>query len=337
MKILKEKLIEKLEHAPKKFKIVLMPHLCIDNFVHYGESYESFIGKFENIVRQGGGNLSIEHTLHIGGKAANCASALASLGVQTYLIAKTNELGCKLLEHFFEGKDIDLSHVSKDGDLAYTTIMEFEGANVMLSDPGSVSQFGSKYLTDRDERSIKEADIVSISDWGLNEKGTELAKHVFSLVKEEKKGKTFFDPGDPSPKGKSVKEEIRKLVTWVIEKGLVDILSVNEDEVKRYGGIDYLRKKARVDLHTNDYARSFYGDGETEKIPTFDIQPKRLTGAGDAWNAGDMLGEGMGLSGELRLLLANAVAAYYISDSEGRHPGREELKKFLEEESLKKV
>lgn len=72
-------------------------------------------------------------------------------------------------------------------------------------------------------------------------------------------------------------------------------------------------------------------------MPAFDIQPKRLTGAGDAWNAGDMFGEVIGLSDDLRLMLANAVTAYYISDPERRHPAKRDLIRFLDEVPLKPV
>jgi ribokinase len=344
MREMKEELIEKLkEKITKEFKIVLMPHFCVDNIIQYKETYGSFTKKLEKIVNRGGGNLVIKQDLQRGGKAANCASALASLGFPPYLIVKTNELGYKLLEYFFAKKDVILSHVSKGGELAFTTAIELKGANIMISYPGSVSKFGPKDLTDKDKKLIREADIVSISDWGINEKGTYLTKYVFNVIKKEGKGKTFFDPGDSSPKGNKEKAEIERLLKEILAKGMVDILSVNEDEVKRYGrvanfrmAIDYLRKMTRVDLHTKDYARSFSKDKETERIPTFEVQPKRLTGAGDAWNAGDIFGELMGLSDNLRLMLANAVAAYYISEPKGNHPTREDLIKFLEVASFKK-
>ncbi|SNQ59226.1 carbohydrate kinase family protein [Candidatus Methanoperedens nitratireducens] len=345
MNVIKEELIEKLaESTPTEFKIVVMPHFCIDSSVRYEDNCKSFIRKFKNIAGRGGGNIIVKQSLLRGGKAANCASALLSLGVRTYLITRTDEIGYKLLEYFFKGKDADLSYVSKDGELASSTAIELRGTNVMLSDPGSLSQFGPECLTEKEEKLIREADLVCVSDWGLNKKGTELAEHVFGIVKEEKEGKTFFDPGDPSPKEGDVEEEIERMVSRILSEGLVDIISVNEDEVKRYGkkdnlsrAINHLRQVVRVDLHTEDYVRTFYKDRETGEIPAFDIQPKRLTGAGDAWNAGDIFGEIIGLSDDLRLMLANAVAAYYISDPEGKHPTRRDLMKFLDGASLKSI
>ncbi|MFO7966671.1 MAG: carbohydrate kinase family protein [Archaeoglobaceae archaeon] len=331
------KLIKELgQWSPGDLKIVVMPHFCVDCSVKYEGGHTSFVEKLEVIRKQEGGNIIVDQSMFLGGKAANCASALASLGLNTHLIARTSELGYKLLKYFTGGK-VDISHVIKDGKLAITTAIELPGSNIMLSDPGSLSNFGPDHLSARDEELVQEADFVCISDWGLNCRGTELAKHVFEKVKEGKgkKGKTYFDPGDPSPKAR-VEQEISALVELLMN-GLVDIFGVNEDELLRYGqtnephrAVDFLSKMTRVDFHTKDHVASFQRDGETGKVPTFNVEPLRLTGAGDAWNAGNILGDAMGLSSELRLVLANAVAAYYISNPHGVHPGIEELIEFLE-------
>jgi ribokinase len=301
----------------------------MDNYVHFGEGVESFVNKIKDLASQGGGNLALAQHLNIGGKAANCASALSALGLRPSLIAKTDELGYRMLQHMVEGRNIDISHVSSDGSLAFTTAIELEGANIMLSDQGSLADFGPDYLTEKDLELIEKADFVCISDWGLNRKGTELARHVFDLVKTKGKGKTFFDPGDPSPKKDKIDEEIECMIKDILEEGLVDILSVNEDEVERYGGLDELRQLCRVDLHTDTFSASYHREKESKQIPAFDVMPRRLTGAGDAWNAGDILGDALGLADELRLLLANAAAGFYISSSDGKHPQRRELTELI--------
>ncbi|MFP3945587.1 MAG: carbohydrate kinase family protein [Archaeoglobaceae archaeon] len=334
-------LIKELEEwSPGKSKVVVMPHFCLDISVKYAD-YSSFMEKLEVIRKQEGGNIVVDQSMGVGGKAANCALALTSLGLQTYLIARTSELGYKLLQ-YFTGGTVDISHVSENGELAITTAIELPETNIMLSDPGSLSSFGPNYLSAKDEELLREADMVCISDWGLNDRGTELAQHVFEIVKQGKReggSKTFFDPGDPSPKAR-IQEEISSLVE-LLNTGVVDILGVNEDELLRYGqtndpqkAVDFLRKVTRVDFHTKDHVASFQRDGETGKVPTFDVEPLRLTGAGDAWNAGDILGDAMGLSGELRLILANAVAAYYISHPQRKHPGIGDLKEFLKKSEL---
>ncbi|UCF09177.1 MAG: carbohydrate kinase family protein [Thermoplasmata archaeon] len=330
IKHLKEELAGRLEvETPRKLKVVFMPHFCLDNFLHVQEKPDTFFERMKGTAAHGGGNLAVPQRMGTGGKAANCASACASLGLKAYLIAQTDELGYTLLEQLVKDGGMDISHVGRSGNLAFTTTMELAGANVMLSDPGSLARFGPERLTEEDEKLIAEADFVCISDWGLNERATELARHVFKLVRNGGCGKTFFDPGDPSPKGEGSKESIEELVNEVISQGLVDVLSVNEDEAERYGGMKKLKKHSRVDLHTTDYSVSYYDDRKTEKVPSFNVQPLRLTGAGDAWNAGDILGEVMNLPHEKRLLLANAAAGYYISDPEGRHPTMAQLREFL--------
>ena len=64
-------------------------------------------------------------------------------------------------------------------------------------------------------------------------------------------------------------------------------------------------------------------------VPTFKVKVLRATGAGDAWNAGNILGDHNGLSDECRLMLANAVSACYLSDPDGEHPTKEKLADFL--------
>jgi sugar/nucleoside kinase (ribokinase family) len=327
-------LVEKLREVTfEKWKIVIMPHFCIDNLIHIGEDYDSFERRIRAIVGQGGGNISVYQNQQVGGKAANCANALSAFGVPSYLIAKTSGVGQIILKHFFESKEVDISHVKGNGELAITSSIELDSANIMLSDSGSLSQFGPECLSEDDEKLIKEADLVCISDWGLNNQGTKLARHVFNLVKENGKGKTFFDPGDPSPKGERIEEEVRRMIKEVLGGGLVDILSLNLKEAETFGGIDFLRTITRLDLHTEEYARTFFGFRETEAQPAFSVSPLRLTGAGDAWNAGDMVGELLELSDDLRLNLANAVAAFYISNPNGNHPSVSELITFLESQS----
>jgi sugar/nucleoside kinase (ribokinase family) len=318
-----------------KWKIVIMPHFCIDNLIHYGGDYESFEQNAKEIAKQGGGNISVTQSQQVGGKAANCANTLSALGVPSFLIARTSGVGHIILKHFFSGKDVDISHVKPDGELAITSSIELDSANIMLSDSGSLSEFGPRCLTEEDEKLITEADLVCISDWGLNNQGTELASHVFKLVKENGKGKTFFDPGDPSPKGEEIGDEARRMIKEVLGEGLVDILSLNLAEAVTFGGIDFLRTMARLDLHTEEYARTYFGFRETEKQPAFSVSPLRLTGAGDAWNAGDILGELMNLPDDLRLTLAHATAAFYISDPQGKHPSLPELIKFIESQEMR--
>ncbi len=138
----------------------------------------------------------------------------------------------------------------------------------------------------------------------------------------------------------------------VLKGDLVDILSVNENEAfcyatqldanirKLVGKLKFeeLAKKsaktlanhlsARIDLHTTNFSATFTRKTETV-VPAFKVPVIRTTGAGDAWNAGNILGDAAGLSDAGRLTLANAVAAFYISNLTGLHATRKQLAKFF--------
>jgi len=145
-----------------------------------------------------------------------------------------------------------------------------------------------------------------------------------------------------------------KLVRSVLLGGIVDVFSVNENEAFLYASqlnpqIKALKKKlkrqdlarecartlarhlsARIDLHTTTFAGSFTS-GEQVIVPAFRVPVLRSTGAGDAWNAGNILGGALGLVDSCRLTLANAVAAYYISSPSAEHPDVSKLMKFCSE------
>jgi sugar/nucleoside kinase (ribokinase family) len=187
-----------------------------------------------------------------------------------------------------------------------------------------------------------------VFNWASLERwGTELAESVFGYVKEKGKAKTYYDTGDPSPNI----DKIPKLVKKVLLGKKVDIFGVNENEAFMYASqlnqkVNGLRKKlkhhdlakecarilarhisARVDLHTSAFSGSFFKDNEVI-VPAFNVSSLRSTGAGDAWNAGNIFGDALGLPDSCRLTLANAVAAYYVSSPTAEHPTMHKLAEF---------
>jgi len=193
-----------------------------------------------------------------------------------------------------------------------------------------LSKLGPEKLTQEDKQIISEADFVCVLNWNQNMKGTDLAEKVFSIAKEEGRAVTFFDPGDPA----SRIGEIEGLNERVLTPGLVDVLSVNENELVHLakgvaedtsefeGAEDPLFGAAsvfsmmipRVDLHTPEFSATFV-DGQRVRVPCAKIKPAKVTGAGDVWNAADIYAQGVGLGHKDRLIFANAAGAAYL---EGR-------------------
>ena len=138
----------------------------------------------------------------------------------------------------------------------------------------------------------------------------------------------------------------------ILKTDKVDILSLNENEAITYASLldESLQEKqarlgfaelameaarvlakclpARIDLHTTEFSATVTGKTETV-VPAFKVQVQRATGAGDAWDAGNILGDGNHLSDQSRLMLANAVSACYLQSPDGEHPTKTQLAKFI--------
>ena len=350
-----EEILKFLKSEIGEVNVVVMPDFFLDRLINLNYDVNEFSEILGNIAKRKGGSMDeIEQTELRGGNAINTASALAALGIKVTPIACTNKFGLQLIKFYLKPFRVNLSHIKILEKLSITTAMELKTengkVNIMLRDVGALANFGPQHLSNDDFETIKNADYVCVFNWaGTRQFGTELAKTVFRHVKTKGKGKTYYDTADPIPN----KEKIPQLVKNVLQGKHVDILSVNENEAVCYASqlsseIEELRKRlrfeelakesarilashlsARVDLHTTSFSATFTKKGETV-VPAFKVPVLRATGAGDAWNAGNILGDAYRLSDGGRLTLANAVAAYYISNPNGVHPTRKQLLKFCE-------
>ncbi len=345
-----------LKKEPKEeLNVVVMPDFFLDRIITLDNNMQDFTSIVNDVVRRKGGSIDgIKQTDMRGGNAINVTSALAALGAKVTPIVCTSKFGLQQIRSSLRQGKVDTSHVKISSKASVTTALEFQTgngtANVMLRDVGSLADFGPEDLTDKDWALIENADYVCLFNWaGTRRYGTELADAVFHRVKTSGKGKTYFDTADPTPN----KTKIPQLMQTILKTSNVDVLSLNENEVIIYASMldADIRKRneeklfsclafdaakvlsehlpARIDLHTSELSVT-----HTEKriviVPAFRIPVLRATGAGDAWDAGNIVADAYGLSDEGRLTLANAVAACYLSDPEGTHPTRRKLARFLE-------
>ena len=172
-------------------------------------------------------------------------------------------------------------------------------------------------------------------------------REIYTLAK--KNGvKTFFDPADVSGQ----KEKSSRFETvWSLTEGLVDYVSLNENEARIMSGVLFrhnlsrtysredLKKTARilsegigatVDIHTRTLSVSAKGD-EVFSKNCYHVKQETITGAGDVWAAADLAGYLTKLQDSDRLLFANSAAGLYVSRESAETPSLNEVFAFMKE------
>ncbi|NIN53081.1 MAG: hypothetical protein GTN80_08510 [Nitrososphaeria archaeon] len=336
-----------------KEKVVVLPDFFLDRIVRLGSQTEFFCLVREKAAAGGGVIHHIEQIEMKGGNAVNTAYALGRLGVTTTLIT----LADKYTEVFLRGTFDNLPSLDlrvKEGRPGYTVSLEFTRrsrlVNVMLGDTGGVSDFGPERLEREDRKIIEGADVTVVLNWAANLRGTELAEQVFSLSKNNR-GMTYCDPSDITVRG----DEYREFIERIIGQKLVDVLSVNENEARHIAklqGIEPLKLNysvselvssskllseyipTRIDLHT-PLASCTAFNGEAQCAKAFQVEQRVATGAGDVWNAANIVGYLLDFGAERRLIFANAYAALFISSHYARPPSLTETLSFLDKRGMK--
>ncbi len=271
-----------------------------------------------------------------GGNATNVAFALAKLGAPVSLITVANKIGIQILQDAFSEFPKSSLYVI-DGKPGMTTSFEFTNntsvVNIMLSDLGDNENFGPEKLGSKEQNVVKNADAIIVTNWASNGKGTELSKFAFE---KSPKSLHFLDPADIETRKNEFKVAISELASNL------DSLSLNENEcnllLKQFelGNItegnetkqliSNLSEKisAPIDLHTSFGA--FWSNGkETEFVKSFPTDVKFVTGAGDVWDAANILGYLANIEPKKRLLFANAAASLYVGNSNAIPPTMQEV------------
>jgi len=346
----RKNLLEKIETLSRtglgNFKVLSMSDFILDHTL-YIDDLDSFFDNIKKYYKQGGGDFTaVKQNIQSGGCSTNAAMCLGNLGLDTYFIGRTSQLGERLLEFFLEKKNINIKHIKTDGALGLMTIFEIGNRkiNIMVGDLDSLSALRYKDLDNEDKKIISSCDLVGIFGWAMNKTGTDLAHNVFNYAKKTDT-LTYFDTADPSSRSK----EIEDLFNLAIANSNLDILSLNENELNHYSNFitdkaaslnicekGILLEKnipAKLDIHTALYAVSIE-NGEVCTIPSFKVSVKRATGAGDMFNSGNILGYLLKLKSSERLMLANAMACFYISSDTITQPRIEDIGNFISDKPL---
>lgn len=309
----------------RRARVVVLPDVYTDVLVPV-PPWAATSKALDAIAARGGGNLPVGPVeVKLGGNAANLAFALARLGATVDLVANTDARGHRLLQAAAKGTRLRLDRVRVGPEGSTTVALESPQANVMLSHAGPLAAFGPEALEAEDWDAIAEADAVAVVNWAQNRHGTRLLSAIAGRVGSGTF--LFFDAGDPRHRPDA--GALAKPAGWWAKVGA---FGVNRNELSAFVGRELAeadvkpaarelsrRLGTRIDFHCRAWAASVEGD---EVVQAKALAPKgrRATGAGDAWNAGNLAGQLLGLEAKERLRLAHRVATLYVTGDDGLPP-----------------
>lgn len=338
-----------LQNILKKFSVAVLPDFFADRIL-YVPSIEKLFNDIKKKAVAGGGSLRGYEQKEIkGGNATNLAFALSSLSVKTNLFI----VGDDVAKGFTASKPKNCDAKVIDGDSGYTLAIEFlykgRRVNVMVSDVGGLAEFSGDMLTEEDLEVLLNSNCIALVNWAANRKGNELAETVFSLPKRNRRI-NFLDPADLA----DAEDRMSVLIKRIIKRGLLDVLSINENEARMLSnflsamklptdyGTDEIVETAKslhkalgitVDIHTPKGCASAI-NGETFWAKPFGAVTGVVTGAGDVWDAGDIIGYLLQMNPLERMQFANACAYLYLSSKNAKSPSLDEVEKFLAKKKI---
>lgn len=311
------------------FDVAVMHDFFVDRLVQtrsISRLAESVLGK----ANQGGGGIhGVSQQDVSGGNAVNLAHALARLGLRTLLITHSDRVHERMLRESFE--DLKAVVRVKPKPPGLTVALEGE-VNVMLGHGGGAEDFGPELLDSDDWKELRAARVICSVNWAANRSGTRLLTDLRGRLGREKV--IFFDPADFRDR----LQEFTSLLTVITKKRLVDWMSLNEHEAVETaralgvkttgmgGTCAALAERLRVDLDVHTTRASFSSKGgRATEVRVKKVKVRRLTGAGDVWNAGSIYCRLKNYSDPERLRFANAAAGLHLTTGSPSPPKLEDV------------
>jgi sugar/nucleoside kinase (ribokinase family) len=309
---------------PRRFDVAVMHDFFVDRLV-YTKSIRDVTRVISGKAREGGGGVhGVSQEEVCGGNAVNLARALSRLGLRTLLITHSDRAHEPMLREDFAGLPTELRVKSMPPGL---TVALEERVNVMLGDSRGVSDFAPSVLDERDWDALRDSRVVCSMNWAANKHGTELLVALRRRLGKEKP--IFLDPADFRDRTRT----LGRLLEAISEKHVVDWVSMNEFEAAtaaRLLGIratdlgrlcQGLARRLGVvfDLHCE--SKSYTSEGtRVASASVRRTKPRRLTGAGDVWDAGAIYGRIRRMDERTRLEFANRAARLYLESTEALPP-----------------
>lgn len=332
---------------------------CIDTLVsvvknrHDDGSTEYFTspGELGNVLTKlGSRSCGLELRTKIsrpGGNMVITANALGRLGVKADCIGT---FGYPEITPVFRTISPECS-LHSVADTITATALEFDVSKVIMFDPGPYNhlQWGDiiKIISIDDMKSMAAGKkLISFLNWSEIEHSSVIWRsfldNVFSSLPQDEKRMFFTDFSDCSRKSKSqIAEAVDILSMYRKYFKVVLSLNVNEsmlvakalavpESASDENFMRNMHKACNVDIlliHRIKDALAYDGSELTSCDTFFTSEPKILTGGGDNFNAGFCYSTFFDIDLYGSLLLANAVAGFYVR--EGHSPDIDWLVNFL--------
>lgn len=280
-----------------------------------------------------------------GGCGINTGRIAACLGIKPIL---PGLYGDKAIDPAFE-EFRESCEILSLGDPALTIALEFPDGKVLMSDLKAVSSLTWADVKARlGEAKLKEIfsdlDILGLGYWSLTANFDDIFKGFMDQCENGNPPKRmFFDFADIKKKSREAFAHSLELIRQYNDR-IPMILSLNEHEVlelfSRVGverpplepaaiaaALKVAREKigfAELVVHTPEFgAASSASDGEAFALQEKQTKIVRLAGAGDSFNGGYLCASLGDLPLKERLVIANAVTAFFVTHATG--PTREQL------------
>ncbi len=312
----------------------------------------------ELLVARAGGGVGVELVPKRrceGGFAINTGRVAAFLGLKPLL---PGLYGSQAIDPAFEPFTEKCELLSL-GDPALTIALEFGDGKVLMSNLEAVSNltweiFQEHFGEEKIRKLFADVDILGLGYWSLTANFDEIFE---GFMRQYEGGaapqRMFFDFADIKKKSHESFNKSLELIRSYNSR-IPMTLSLNEHEVlelfSRIGvdcpelapeavssALTAAREKTGLDelvVHTPDFAAaSSATEGEAYAVQDRQTNVLRLAGAGDSFNGGYLCASLGNLPPKERLVVANAVAAYFVTHANA--PNKEELLAQIEKASDK--
>lgn len=269
--------------------------------------------------------------IEAGGSACNFAVAVVKLGVKCRVLGCIGRDGEWLINRLRE-RGVDTSEiiwVKEEVSGRVFIIVDETGNRTMIAYKGANSHLKPEIVENIE---IEVYDHIHLSGCGVN-----IVKRMIDL-RDKDKPTLSYDPGSTlvkkDPRG--IMEVLRSL----------DYLFVNKEEFYHLLEKNYIEDPKKIFENSEKIKYIFVKQGSVGSTaisredsifcPAFKVEVVDTTGAGDAFNAGVLVGLKRGLDIKESLLLGNAVAALKITKEGAQSiPGFKEVVDFIEKQGYR--